>query len=525
MIARRFSCANCRWWDDGGVAAVGAGVRGGGTEATGASVRFAWGSLAVAGGVFAILVAFAARYGYHRDELYFLEAGRHLAWGYPDQPPLAPLMARLMNDLAPGSVTVLRLPSAFVAAVIVPVTGLLTRQFGGERGAQLLAAGSAGVSLIVLGVGHTLSTTTFNLLAWVLIVLLVVTILGGGDERLWLAVGLLAGFGLLDDDLVAFLIAALIGGIAIAGPRRTFRSPWLWVGGIIAAGMWAPYLVWQARHGWPELTVSREIAKGASGSSTSRWLFLPEQLVIVSVFLVPMWLAGLARLFRDPELRFARSIGWAYLLLLAVFLIAGGKVYYPAGIYPVLLAAGAPPTLSWMRRGRERLRRVAVALALLFSALVSAAIALPVTPIHDLHTRGFAYDIGETVAWPTYVREIATAWNRLPASSRAHAAILTSNYGEAGAIDRYGPMLGLPAAYSGHMGFWYWGPPPSNATAVLGVGFDPGYLERFFSHVRLLSRLDNHLQVNNDEQHAPLWFATGRRETWTRAWPQFKNLG
>lgn len=145
-------------------------------EATRDPVPFAWGSLAVAGCVFTVLVAFAGRYGYHRDELYFLEAGRHLAWGYPDQPPLAPLMARLMDDLAPGSVTVLRLPSAVVAASIVPVTAALTRQFGGERGAQLLAAGSVGVSLILVGAGHTLSTMTFNLLAWVLILLMVVVI-------------------------------------------------------------------------------------------------------------------------------------------------------------------------------------------------------------------------------------------------------------------------------------------------------------------------------------------------------------
>lgn len=247
--------------------------------------------------------------------------------------------------------------------------------------------------------------------------------------------------------------------------------------------------------------------------------------MIVSVFLAPVWITGLVRLFRSPELRFARSIGWTYLLLLVVFVTASGKVYYPASIYPVLLAAGAQPTIGWMRRGRRRVRRVTFTLALVFSALVSAAIALPVTPIHDLRARGFAYDIGETVAWPTYVHETASAWNRLPAPQRARAAILTSNYGEAGAVDSYGPALGLPAAYSGHMGFWYWGSPPSSATAVLGVGFDPGYLERFFSSVRLISRLDNHLRVNNDEQHAPLWLATGRRESWTRIWSQFKNLG
>jgi len=487
--------------------------------------RFARGSLGIAACVVGVLVALAPRYGYHRDELYFLEAGRHLAWGYPDQPPFVPLLARLMNDLVPGSVTVLRLPAAIAAAAIVLSSAVIARRLGAGGGAQLLAAGSIASSLILLGAGHTLSPTTFDLLAWASILLLVVTILGGGDERLWLAVGLVAGAGLLDDDLVAFLLAGLLGGLAVAGPRHVFRSRWLWAGGVVAAAMWTPYLVWQARNGWPELTVGRGIANGASGSSTPRWLFVPEQLAIVSLFLAPVWITGLIRLFRAPELRFARAVGWAYVLLAVVFVAAGGKVYYLAGLYPVLLAAGAEPTLRWLRRGRRRLRGIALALAFVLSALSSAAIALPVAPLHDLHDSSFAYDVGETVAWPTYVREIATAWKRLPAALRAHAAILTSNYGEAGAVDRYGPALGLPAAYSGHMGFWYWSPPPAGATSVLGVGFDRASLTPFFARVRLLSRLDNHLRVANDEQHAPLWIASGLRESWAHAWPKFKDLG
>lgn len=503
----------------------GVAVARGASRAADAPVRFAWGSLGVAACVLGVLLAFAGRYGYHRDELYFLESGRHLAWGYPDQPPFVPVIARLMSDLSPGSVSVLRLPSAVVAAAVVPLTAALARQFGGTRGEQLLAAGSVGASVVVIGIGHMLSTATFDLLAWVVILLLVVVILRGGSERVWLAVGFLAGLGLLDDDLVAFLMAALVGGIVIAGPWRTFRSPWLWAGGLLAVAMWAPYLLWQAGHGWPELTVSRGIANGASGTSTARWLFLPEQLVIVSVFLAPIWIAGLVRLLRAADLRFARAIGWAYVLLAAVFLIAGGKVYYLAGIYPALLAAGAAPTLRWIRRGRRIPRRLALALALALAALSSVLITLPVTPIRDLHNTSFEYDIGETVAWPTYVHEIAAAWEALPATVRAHAAILTSNYGEAGAVDHYGPALGLPSAYSGHMGFWYWGPPPARTTSVLGVGFDPGYLNRFFAHVQLLSRLDNHLQVTNDEQHAPIWLASGRRHSWSALWPRFKDLG
>ena len=509
------------------MAAVATVARAGGGDASPARVRFAWGSLAFGVCVFALLTAVGGRYGYHRDELYFLEAGRHLAWGYPDQPPMVPLLARLMNDLAPGSVVVLRLPSAVAAAAIVPLTAAITRLLGGERGAQLLAAGSVAVSALLLSAGHLLSTTIFDLLAWPVILLLVVVILRGGEERLWLAIGVIAGAGLLDDDLVAFLIAALLGGIAIAGPRRTFRSPWLWAGGLIAAMMWTPYLVWQARHGWPELTVSRGIANGASGTSTPRWLFLPEQLGIVSLF-APVWIAGLMRLFRAPELRFARAVGWAYVLLAVVFVILGGKAYYLAGMYPVLLAAGAQPTLGWIRRGRRSVRRLVLAAAFVITAASSLYLGLPVVPLRSLHDTSVVslnYDIGETVAWPAYVREIAAAWNGLPASVRARAAILTSNYGEAGAVDRYGPALGLPAAYSGHMGFWYWGPPPASTTSVLGVGFEAGYLDRFFADVHLISRLDNHLEVNNDEQHQPIWYATGLRGSWAALWPRLKDLG
>jgi 4-amino-4-deoxy-L-arabinose transferase-like glycosyltransferase len=478
--------------------------------------------------VFVVLLSVAGRYGYHRDELYFLVAGRHLAWGYPDQPPFVPLLARLLNDLDPGSVVVLRLPSALAAAAVVPLTAAMAWLFGGGRGAQLIAAGSIAVSLVLLGAGHALSPATFDLLAWALILLLVLVILRGGDERLWLVVGLVAGVGLLDDALVAFLIAALLGGIVIAGPRRGLRSPWLWAGGLVAVAMWTPYLVWQARHGWPQLTVSRGIASGASGSSTSRWLFLPEQLFLVSLFLAPVWIAGLVRLFRAEELRFARAIGWAYVLLALVFVVSGGKSYYLAGMYPALLAAGAQPTLGWIRRGRRLLRRSALAAAFLLSAFGSIYYGLPVVALRSLHTTSVVsvnYDIGETVAWPTYARQIATAWDTLPTSVRAHAAILASNYGEAGAIDRYGPALGLPAAYSGHMGFWYWGPPPAGATSVLGIGFDPGYLSHFFTKVRLIARLDNHLGVNNDEQHAPLWFASRLRGSWATRWPQLRDLG
>ena len=483
-------------------------------------------TLAVA--VAALLLAFSARYGYHGDELYFLVAGRHLAWGYPDLPPLVPLLARVLTDVGPGSLVVLRLPSALAAAATVAVTALTCRELGGGKAAQLLAAGSIAVSPMLLASAHLFGTTPFDLFFWTILVFVVVRTLRTGDERLWLVTGVVAGIGLLNKDLVAFLAFGVLAGIAIAGPRRTLRSPWLWTGALIAGLMWAPYLVWQAQHGWPELSVAHSIAAGRSGTSEPRWAFLPYQLLLVSPYLAPMWIAGLVRLFRDTGLRFARALGWTWVVLTVAFIITGGKPYYLGGLLPLLLAAGAPATIAWLSRGHARLRRGLLAAALAVTALTAIVVTLPVVPVGDLHSTNIGalnYDALETVGWPTYVSEVAGIYHGLPVSERATAALLTSSYAEAGAIDHFGPALGLPPAYSGHDGFWYWGPPPASATTVVAVGFERSVLERSFASVRLATRLDDRLSVDNDDQQAPVWICRQQRGSWRALWPRFRYLG
>ena len=483
--------------------------------------------LGIAAALAALLVAFSGRYGYHRDELYFLVCGQHLAWGYPDQPPLVPLLARLMSSLDATSLVLLRLPSALASAALVAVTGLLARELGGQRAAQVLAASSISVAAVVLGAGHLLSTTTFGLPVWALICWLVARILRTGDDRLWLAVGLAVGLGLLDSDLVVFLIFAIVAGLAIAGPRQPLRSGWLYAGGLIALVMWLPYLLWQARHGWPELAISRSIATGGSGTSAPRWQLLPQQLGLVSPYLAPIWVTGLVRLLRRPALRWCRALGVAYLVLVAVFLIAGGKPYYLAGMFPLLLAGGVQPVVEWTRQGRGRLRRALVGAAVVVS-LSSLPIVLPIVPVGSVrHTPIVAlnYDAGETIGWPAYVREIGAVYATMPPARRASTIVLASNYGEAGAVDRFGSADGLPAAYGVHNGFWYWGPPPASATAAVAVGFDRATLARMCGRLRLAGRLDNHLGVADDEQGAPIWMCSAQRAPWPVLWPGLRVLG
>ncbi len=485
--------------------------------------RLAIGPLLGLGGLVAlVLLAFAGGYGYHRDELYFLAAGEHLAWGYPDQGPLTPLLAHAMNAIAPGSLTVLRVPPALMAGATVIVTGLICFELGGSRRAQTIAASCAAVASIVLVTGHLLSTTTLDLLAWALVSWLIVRAIRTGEGRLWIAASAVSGVALLNKPLIAFLLLSLGAGLLVAGPRSALRSRWPWLGLLAALILWAPWLIWQGAHGWPQLEVSSSIASGGSASSQPRWALLPFQMLLVSPVLAPVWIAGLLALAREEPMRPYRFFAVAWLVLVAIFLATAGKPYYLAGTFPVLLGAGAIRTDRWLQRGSRTLRRGALVAAVASSAVVSAVIALPILPEKQLGPVLAANaDVGETVGWPQFVRSVAGAYRRAGPA----AVIFTSNYGEAGAVDRFGPALGLPGAYSGHNGFAEWGPPADRPGPVVAVGLARSELAAHFNACRLFARVGNSAGVDNEERGEPVDICAGTRAPWSRMWGTLRHLG
>jgi hypothetical protein len=481
----------------------------------------AWPWLVGAGGAaLTLLMAVASRYGYHRDELYFLEAGDHLAWGYPDQPPYVAVIARAMESLAEGSLVALRAPSAITIGLLVITSGLVARELGAGRAAQAMAAVVMATGPVVLGAGHLLSTTVASLLAWALVTLLVLRALRTGRGHLWVVAGVVAGIGLQANSNVAFLLVAIVAGLVISGPRRPLATPWPWAGGAIALAMWSPYLVWQAQEGWPQLEVSASIAAGGSGTSESRAAFLPFQLFLLNPFMAPVWIAGGVRLLRAPALAWCRGLGWCWPLLAVVFLVTGGKPYYLSGLSPLLVGAGVQPAVDWVARSRGRIAALGGGLAL---GLPAIGFALPIVPVDrfgDSPVADASYDLGEQIGWPSFVEQVAAVVEQQGSS----AALLTSNYGEAGAIDRYGRRYALPDAHSGDMGYWHWGPPPDGVEVVVAVGFDRASLERAFGDVHLAGRVDNGLGVDNDEQGAPIWVCRERREPWRDLWDDFRDL-
>ncbi len=467
-----------------------------------------------------MLLLLAGRYGYHRDELYFLLCGRHLDWGYADQGPLVPALARLADTIAPGNLVVLRTPSALIAGAAVVLVAAIARELGGGRAAQLGAAFLGAIAGMVLAPGHMLSTTTVDVLVWLVAAWCAVRMLRTGDSRWALGIGLALGVGMLNKLLPALLAVGLLAGVAIGGPRRLLRDRWVWVAAGIVVLLTAPYLLWQAVHGFPQLSVASSIAGGDS-SYSGRLNAILLKLVIISPVAVPIWIAGLVALLRRPAWRAYRAIGWTWPVVFAIVLLVGGKGYYDAPLLLVTGAAGAVVTVDWAGRGAVRARQALLAAGAAVAVAGSAILLLPVLPADRLP--GFVvdvnYDAGEMIGWPAFTDSLAAVHRDLPPEQRQRAVILTGNYGEAGAVARYGPQRGLPRAYSGHNSMAGFGRPPEDADVVIAVGWArPDQLRGWFVEVTEAGRIDERVDVDNDENGMPVFVCRGLRRPWSQIW-------
>jgi 4-amino-4-deoxy-L-arabinose transferase-like glycosyltransferase len=484
----------------------------------------------IAGGLFALLMACSGRFGFHRDELYFLDCARHLSASYVDQPIFTPLVARLSLELFGVSLVGLRLWSALAALATVIIGGLLAREFGGGRTAQLIGALGVATAPAVLGADHLLETTSFDLLAWAGLALVIVRIGRTGDTRLFVPAGLILGVGLSNKHSIAFFALALVVGIVLSGGTRMLLNCHVLIGLVIAVVCTVPDVWWQAAHGWPTIDMTRALARDNGGIANVPG-FVLQQLVMASPVLIGVWLSGIRFLWRS-ENPLWRSLAWSYGLLIVFFAAtAGAKPYYVAGMYFFLIAAGA---VNLERRLAERgggLRGLFAGLAV--SVIVVSLFTLPVLPARIGGNFSIDPVPAETIGWPQLVHTVAGVWHGLSSEQRASAVIVTGNYGEAGAINELGRSDGLPQAVSGHNSEWFWGPGDPHATIVVtvvparpadGVRNFVRMLHQDFAHVRVAASLHNGIGVTNQEQGGHVYICTGPVRSWGRLWPSLKHF-
>jgi 4-amino-4-deoxy-L-arabinose transferase-like glycosyltransferase len=462
-----------------------------------------------------VTMAVADRYGWHRDELYYLASSRHLALGYVDYPPITPLLARIDQAIFPGSVPGLRLLTVLAGAAVIIVAALIARELGGSPLAQALAGLAVLISPMFVGANILFQTVSFDQLVWAIVCWLFVRLLRGADPREWLLLGLVFGIGLETKYTVIGLGIAILVGLLATPERRWLATRWPWLGFSIATLLLLPNITWQVGHHWDSVAYTLN-HRGATDGPIAYWV---EQLLLAGPQLLPIVVMGVVWLWRNPRVRAAAVTVIAVELF---FFLAGGKAYYPAPIYPLAYAAGS---IWFVEAVRHRwVRRVAVTVAVTVT-LVLLPIGLPILPAKTMADSGIwkaRKDFADMYGWPELVQQVTTVYQRLPLADRGSVMILASNYGEAGALDLFG--RGLPRVVSPHLTYYYWAPAQMAPSIVIVVGYSRNDLATLFGDVQQAGTITNAYGLRNEEFGKPIWICRSPLLPLHQAWPRLKSL-
>lgn len=484
----------------------------------------------IAAAMATLLLALASAYGFHRDELYFIVAGRHPDFGYVDQPPLTPLLSAGVAGLLGVTPLAVRLVPALTAAVVVVLAADMARCLGASRSGQVLAALVLAISGW-LAAGHLDETATYDVLFWTIAFWLLIPLLDGGGEDVrdrrwcWLALGLVVGIALENKTLAIALPATVGASLLLLRRWDVLGSRWPWLAALLATVIWTPNVLWQTTHGFTQIQMAQHIAS-EQGGLDGRLNALEQLLALAGPLLFPVAVAGVIWLLRSSHSRPWRPLGLAAVLQIGLMLAVGGKSYYSAGLLPLSIAAGSIPLSGWLRGGRPILRRTLFGLPAALSGLIAALLLLPIVPVTALHVTPIPAIYAESVAqvgWPELVAQVAQVANALPSAERSSAVIVTRTYGEYSALALLGSHL--PPVFSGHNSTYEWGRPVDGARPVILVAFSPDDAAASFEGCHVAATIDNGYGLQTEEQGAAILVCTGPRRPWAQLWPDLRHVG
>lgn len=475
-------------------------------------------------------------YGFFIDELYYLACSEHLAWGFVDMPPLFPAITALIRATLGDSLFAIRLLPALSGAALVLMTGLMARDLGGRRFAQGVAALGVIVAPMWMLMHSIHTMNALDQLFWTAAAWVVLRIERDGWEKGWLLFGAICGLGMMNKHSMAFFGVAMVAGLLLTPARRAFRSPWLWLGGLLAVLIFLPNLIWDARHHFPHFELLANVKADGRDTQLNPLQFLLTQIVVFNPLALPIWLGGLVWFLIDREGRRWRVLGIAWLAVMAQMFLLDGRIYYPAPAYPMLFAAGGVALERWI--GSRRFVKPVYASVLALSGAVIAPIFVPLLPPETLiryqqaigisqprlenHRMGpLPQLMADRFGWPEMAQTVARIYHSLPPEDQKRAAIFGQNYGQAGAIDHYGPALGLPKAISGHVSYFLWGPRGYTGDVMIVMDDDRETLQKLFRSVEYGGHVEHPYSM--PYEHFDVWVCRGMKEPLGVVWPRLKR--
>jgi hypothetical protein len=481
---------------------------------------------------------FNNRYGYFRDEFDYIACGRHLAWGYVDQPPLIPFLTRISLMLLGDSLRAVRFVPALASSAIVVLTAMIAREIGGHRYALILSAIAVAVAPMYLSDGSLQGTNCLEPLLWMGCVYFAILAINRGNPRYWLWLGVVAGIGLEEKYSIAILGFAILVGLLLTEQRRALANKWIWLGAVAAFLIFLPNVIWNFQNHWPFLELMRNIRADGRDVQLSVFQYFAQQLLIMGPADL-LWIVGLFGLLSSRRLRPYRMFGIAYLVCLTVFIVLHGKNYYLAPVYPVLIAAGAVTFEVGIERSRRGwLNPLRVVLLLAVGAWF-APLVVPILPVdqfisymnhlpfkiprseHSQMRAILPQYFADQFGWTEMVATVAQAWQQIPADERPGCGIFAQDYGQAGAIDFFGPRYGLPPALSGHQTYFLWGPRGYSGNCLIVLDDSEERLKTLFDQVVYVGKSDNPYAL---ERNIPVFICKGAKfGTLAEIWPELKK--
>ncbi|MFD3596388.1 ArnT family glycosyltransferase [Nocardia sp. NPDC058640] len=496
------------------------------SETAVARPSFAWRGVALVSGSAALVLSVsAARLHIAGDELYYLACGRRLAVSYVDNGPLVPLIARLCDLLAPGSVIALRIPGLLLLVAVSILAAAVAYECGARPRFQMLAAAAFPTSPLVFGF-TVLTSVSFDIACQASIIWLLVRWVRTRRDRLLVAIGVVAAIDVQDKWLVLMVAAAVGLSILTLGPREILRRPALWLGLLIFAAAMLPALLWQASHDWPQLATNDAIAHETAQTMGGQWGTLGAIIISPGFIGGGLILLGMYGLVRAPHLRQYRFLLVAAVLMVIMVIAGHGRSYYVAGIFPVLFGVGAS-MLSTLFDADSRimLRRLCTGVAACSAALLAflACLPYPSSWIVDPKSPWLPLQHYGNDTWHSLADAVHEVSIRLPPAEQATTVVVASAYNQAGALDHYGQSRWIPPVYSPHRGFAAFGTPPDSATTIVYVGFNHGTEQRDFlagfAHTTKARQLRDPLGLSGQNFDIDIWICRDPLTPMSTAWP------
>jgi 4-amino-4-deoxy-L-arabinose transferase-like glycosyltransferase len=481
----------------------------------------------------AIHTATNGQYGFHRDELQTLDDARHMDWGFVVYPPITPLIGRVELILFGTSLIGFRLFAAVAVSAAMVLAGLIAKELGGGRHEQVLAAVATCVAPVAMAQGAVFQYVSFDYLWGVLATYFLVRLCKSGDARWWVGIGFALGLGMETRYTAGFLTVGIVGGVLLSDARKYLASKWLWIGVGIAVLLFLPNVIWQAKHDFISLDFLKHLHERDVRQGRNTGFLAGQILFCVNLVTVPLAAMGLWFLSAKEQGRRYTVAGWTVLVTFLLFWIAKARFYYTAPIYPVLLAAGSVAFGNWLKSansGITKLVNEAQWACILLSGAVFAVFVMPIAPFGGAAWRVTSKlhdQFREQIGWQELTEHVAAVYNSLPETERVRTGILAGNYGEGGALNLYGPAMGLPHAMAGTNSFWYRGYDPREPQTVILVGIEMDEAEANFESCSVVAKNTNRFGVENEESrdHPDIYLCRGLKGTWAAFWKKFRRYG